>query len=152
MDKAAAMRYAKAWAQTVNAETSVLTNAPNGDFYGPLGSISVEYLHGSKLLIARGVVVPFGAPLLKRADVQQELSRIEKSDPQSVAHATFDLTLGRWQTRQEPSLYLRYDFARQDLTDKEFIERLKRLRDTAFLWHRNKFDQVTIRMNQARSK
>lgn len=150
--KASALRYAAAWAGVVHADTATLTNTPDGDFYGQLGSVAFEYLAASHTLVARAVVAPFSGALARRPDVIAELKRIERAEPQTVALAAFDYVLGRWQSRHEPALYLRYDFSRQSLSEHEFVEKMKVLRDTAYLWNRNKFTEVLDRLNRALRK
>ncbi|MEO8637341.1 MAG: hypothetical protein ABI430_00370 [Candidatus Taylorbacteria bacterium] len=143
LDQAAALRYVMAWSDKVHGKPEELTKSENGDFYGTLDtSIAFEYLQDQHMLIARAVVDPFGALLLKREDIMKELHAIEQYDPQSVYNAKFELLLGKWQLRQEPSLYLRLEFIDQSLSKQEFLTKMRELRDTAFVWNQTYFGEV----------
>ncbi|MEO8637339.1 MAG: hypothetical protein ABI430_00360 [Candidatus Taylorbacteria bacterium] len=148
LDQAAALRYVMAWSDKVHGKPEELTKSENGDFYGTLDtSIAFEYLQDQHMLIARAVVDPFGALLLKREDIMKELHAIEQYDPQSVYNAKFELLLGKWQLRQEPSLYLRLEIIDQSLSKQEFLTKMKELGDTAFEWNRVYFNRVVDGLN-----
>jgi len=148
MDKEVALQYAKAWAESVHGDFNTLTLLDNGDFYGIMDtSIGFEYINTDNLLIIRAVIKPFGSSLLQRQDIMNELHRIEEKDPKSVANAKFELILGKWQTRQEPSLYLRLDIKNQAISINQFITNLKELGDVAFLWNSTYFSEVVDGLN-----
>jgi hypothetical protein len=138
MDKDAAMRYAKAWADRVHADLGELKRAPDGGFFGDLGAPEVDYNPKEGALIVRGMVFRSAKDLAGRPEVPVLLDEVSQRDAKELAGGRLELAATRAHGEEGPWLNLRRDFTDDAMPVEEFVEAVKALMGAAYTWRREK--------------
>lgn len=158
MDSATAYKLVSAWARVEREDTNGIRLQANGDFYGKAASLGFQFDNATQNLVVRGQVLPDTAALVKYKDIVQELERIARDEPERVSHAQFDLVRVPWEAGDEnPTLYLRRDYKTVGESEAKLFEQWRKLRETAYLWHRTYYREavdpvVQRRLNQRQAK
>ena len=142
MDSAAAYKLVSDWARAEREDTSGIEHQPNGGFYGKVANLGFQFDEATRSLIVRGRIMPDAASLLKYKDIMQELDRIARGQPERVSGAQFDLVHMHWDTGDQPTLYLRRDYQAAREGEPNIFEQWRKLRETAYLWHRTYFREA----------
>jgi hypothetical protein len=142
MDSATANKLVTDWARAEKESPTAIVHQTNGDFYGKVATLGFQFDNANQDLVVRGRVLPDAASLLKYKDIMQELERIARDEPERVSGAQFDVTHMPWDTGNQPTLYLRRDYRAGGASEEELFEQWRKLRETAYLWHRTYFRQA----------
>lgn len=150
MDSGAAYKLVSDWARAENEDTEGIERQPNGSFYGKVANLGFQFDGPTKSLIVRGRILPYAASLLKYKDIMQELERIAREQPERVNGARFDLVHMPWDRSDQPTLYLRKDYQSAGENETNVFEQWRKLRETAYLWHRVYYVQAVDPIVQRR--
>jgi hypothetical protein len=151
MDSATAYKLVNDWARAEREDTHGISRLPNGDFYGKAATLGFQFDNATQNLVVRGQILPDTASLAKYKDIMQELERIARDEPERVSHAQFDLVLTPWNTGDDnPTLYLRRDYKTVAESDARLFEQWRKLRETAYLWHRTYYREAVDPVVQRR--
>jgi hypothetical protein len=142
MESAEAYKLVNDWARAEREDTSGIERQANGSFYGKVANLGFRFDNVSGNLIVRGRIMPDAASLLKYADIMQELERIAREQPERVNGAQFDLVHMPWERSDQPTLYLRKDYHSAGEGETKIFEQWRKLRETAYLWHRTYFREA----------
>jgi hypothetical protein len=150
MDSAAAFKLVSDWARAENEDASAIQRQPDGSFYGKAANLGFQFDNATKSLIVRGRIMPDAASLLKYKDIMQELERIAREQPERVDGAQFDLVHMPWERSDQPTLYLRKDYHSGGDNETKLFEQWRKLRGTAYLWHRTYYGEAVDPVVQRR--
>ena len=152
MDSASAFKLVADWARAERDRTDSIHGQANGDFYGKVATLGFQFDSAAQNLVVRGRVLLDAASLIKYQDIMQELERIARDEPERVSRAQFDLVRMPWDTGDQPTLYLRRDYKMADDNEAGLFEQWRKLRETAYLWHRTYYRQAVDPVVQRRLK
>ncbi|WP_263381961.1 hypothetical protein [Granulicella arctica] len=145
LDHDSAYRYAAAWAEFDHDDIHRLATE-GSDFHGTLGSLEFEYKGGERTLHVWSIVAMAMGPLLgERAEVKTTLDGIARQHPEETAGGVFDVRSLEWHRQpagMDPCLFLRLDVHDSSLPADQMDAKLKELARTAYVWHRQKLNQV----------
>jgi hypothetical protein len=150
MDRNAAMRYAKAWADRVNADLNALKAGPDGGFFGDLGSAEMEFDAASGALIVRGLVFRGAADLAGRPEVPPLLDEVSARDEAELAGGRLELAATRAHEEEGAWLNLRRDFTEADLPERDFTDAVRALTSAAYGFRRAKLMPTLSEANRRR--
>jgi hypothetical protein len=152
MESASAFKLVGDWARAERDNTDAIHHQANGDFYGKVATLGFQFDNAAKNLAVRGRVLIDAASLMKYQDILQELNRIARDEPERVSRARFDLVRMPWDTGDQPTLYLRQDYKVADVKEAWLFEQWRKLRETAYLWHRTYYREAVDPVVQRRLK
>lgn len=144
LDTITAHKYAAAWAKKVRAETDFqnLRQAPEGDFFGKLGSLGFDYSAKDHMLAVRSYLFAYSASFNANPDLVAWLNRSAVEEPSSVSGAIFESCVPRWEPDKQPSLFLRINITDGNLSDSAVVAKLILFRDNGVLWSRSKLTKA----------
>ena len=152
MDSAAAHKLVTDWGRAERSTGNVLQEGTNGAFFAHVASLGFRYDPQLQVLAVYGQVLPDTQFLSEYQDVQDELARIAREEPERVYFARFELVKMPYDADDpNPTLFLRRDYKSAG-DEKAIFAEWKKLRETAYLWHRTYFGQAVEPVVQRRKK
>ncbi|PYP91715.1 MAG: hypothetical protein DMG65_06625 [Candidatus Angelobacter sp. Gp1-AA117] len=150
MDSTTAYKLVSDWGRAEREDSSGIQRQPNGSFYGKVANLGFEFQGPTGNLIVRGRIMPDAASLLKYKDIMQELDRIAVQQPERVSGARFELVHMPWDRSDQPTLYLRKDYHSATEGEVKIFDQWRKLRETAYLWHRTYYGEAVDPIVQRR--
>jgi len=154
MDSATAYKLVSDWARAERQDTRGIERQADGNFNGLVASLGFEFDSTTRNLVVRGQVLADTPWLAQYKDIMQELERIAREEPERVFYAQFDLVLAPWDEGEDdnPTLYLRRDYKADNGSETKLFGEWRKLRETAYLWHRTYYAEAVDPIVQRRLK
>jgi hypothetical protein len=133
MDFDAANAYMIAWTKSEHSTPAALKVHGKEAFSGRFGSLNASFSDGT--LLITGTVNFDAHTYVERPKLLDYLNQYSQRDA-SIRDFHFEAFRGPWQMIDKPGLYLVWRVSQANLTEAEFINKCKALRDRSFSWSR----------------